>query len=180
MQVINWKPILFKNVFNKFFFIKDFNNGKIKNLVNSTAVIDYDTETYKTILSNGLINKLKNNNGSFMVISNLQFAYVSQELEKHNFVVVNIHFLNHFGEIKDIDEVCEERIDEITNFFNFFFSCEHNVNDVMYRNNLESITLYKTGVIRIKTNNISSAYSYIKWIIKAYYKSQGNKYEKLS
>ena len=72
-----------------------------------------------------------------------------------------------------MDEVCEEKLEEIPNFFDFFFSCKHNVNDVMYRNNSESITLNKTGIIKIKTKNITNAYSYIKWIITAYYKSQG-------
>lgn len=165
MPIVNWKPILFKNIFSKFFFLKNFDNKKVKNLVKNIAVIDYDPDTYKNLLSNGLIQKLQNYNGLFMVISNLQFAYVSTELEQHNFHVLNINFLDYLGKVN--------KIDEIPNSFDFFFSCKHTVNDVTYSNNSESITLNKTGVIRIKTNNISSAYSYIKWIITAYYQSLG-------
>ena len=165
MIIVNWKPILFKNIFSKFFFLKNFDNKKVKNLVKNIAVIDYDPNTYKNLLSNGLIQKLQNHNGLFMVISNLQFAYVSTELKQHNFHVLNINFLNYLGKVKNTDE--------ITNFFAFFFYCKHTVNDVTYSNNSESITLNKSGIITIKAKNSLNAYTYLKWIIKAYYKSLG-------
>ena len=165
MPIVNWKPILFKNIFSKFFFLKNFDNKKVKNLVKNIAVIDYDPNTYKNLLRNGLIQKLQNHNGLFMVISNLQFAYVSNELEQHNFHVLNINFLDYLGKVN--------KIDEIPNSFDFFFSCKHTVNDVTYSNNSESITLNKAGTVTIKAKDSFNAYTYLKWIITAYYKSLG-------
>ena len=173
MQTVDFKPILFGSILNKFLFLKKSSNKEIKNLAKNIAVIDYNPETYKIILNNGLINTLKKNKGSFMVISNLQFAYVSLELEKHKFFVADINFLDAFHKIKNIDEVYREPISSINNFYDFFFYCEDTVNNVTYRNARETITLNKNGVIRIRTRNSSNVPIYLQWIITAYYQSQG-------
>lgn len=165
--VVNWKPILFKNSLNKFCFLRHYDYSKIKNFNINLAILDYDSKDYKRMLENNLIKNLKRYKGSFMVISNLQFAYVARELQKHNFYVDHVEYLDEFITVN------KEDLLKKTNVFNSFFYCKHVISKVLFKNGSEYIVFSKSGVIKIKTQNSNNACVYLNWLIAAYYQSQG-------
>lgn len=156
MQTAVLKPILFGNLLNKFLFLrkssnKKINKKKIKNFAKKVAVIDYNPKIYKIILKTGLINTLKKYKGSFMVITNLQVSYIAKALYDQKFSLASIN---------------NDKINKI-------LDCQEPIYKAKFINGKELITIYRTGVLKLKTQNIDNMNLYVKKIINAYYQSQG-------
>lgn len=157
MQTVVIKPILFGNLLNKFLFLRKSNNKKInkkkiKNFAKNVAVIDYNPKIYKIILKNGLISTLKKYKGSFMVITNLQIFYIARVLYDQKFSLVSISINDKTNKILD---------------------CQEPIYKAKFTNGKELITVYRTGVLKLKTQSIDNMNLYVKKIINAYYQSQG-------
>lgn len=157
MQTVVIKPILFGNLLNKFLFLrkssnKKINKKKIKNFAKTVAVIDYNPKIYKIILKKGLISTLKKYKGSFMVITNLQIFYIARVLYDQKFSLVSI----------SINDKTNKTLD-----------CQEPIYKAKFTNGKELISIYRTGVLKLKTQNIDNMNLYVKKIINAYYQSQG-------
>lgn len=157
MQTVVIKPILFGNLLNKFLFLrkssnKKINKKKIKNFAKNVAVIDYNPKIYKIILKNGLIGTLKKYKGSFMVITNLQIFYIARVLYDLKFSLVSI----------SINDKTNKTLD-----------CQEPIYKAKFTNGKELIVVYRTGVLKLKTQSIDNMNLYVKKIINAYYQSQG-------
>lgn len=156
MQTVVIKPILFGNLLNKFLFLrkssnKKINKKKIKNFAKNVAVIDYNPKIYKIILKNGLISTLKKYKGSFMVITNLQIFYIARVLYDQKFSLVSIN---------------NKKINKISDYPEPIYKAK-------FVNGTDLITIYRSGVLKLKTQSSKSMNLYLKKIINAYYQSQG-------